>query len=279
MEKLPADVVRHIALMMDLPEILSLCQSSDRFDNIICKNDKFWLGKLIRDYNISKSDIYDGYTPRTFYEYVKWVIDNKQQMAGLESAISAGNLVLVKLFIDRNNQRMVNNGLDYAVMYDELPIVKYFVELGANVNRPGYYSILSEAVKTKNIDMVRYLVDSGANIHHSDDLALMTAALVGDLEIVRFLVDSGSQMLDDALIKATMHGRTKIVEYLIEKGADVNYDDGEPLFHAVVSGNLDTVKVLINNGVIRDANDLNQAIETAIGNGKLEIAYYLHRIR
>lgn len=52
MEQLPGDVVFSIALMMDLPEILSLCKTSKRFNRIICENRNFWLRRLQRDYNI-----------------------------------------------------------------------------------------------------------------------------------------------------------------------------------------------------------------------------------
>lgn len=49
-EKLHRDVLIYIALQMDAPEILSLCRTNSRINEIICENDKFWMNKVIKDY-------------------------------------------------------------------------------------------------------------------------------------------------------------------------------------------------------------------------------------
>lgn len=39
---LPSDVIMYFALEMDIAEIMNLCLTSTRFNNIICKNKYFW---------------------------------------------------------------------------------------------------------------------------------------------------------------------------------------------------------------------------------------------
>ena len=44
-----------------------------------------------------------------------------------------------------------------------------------------------------------------------------------------FFEANGLDMLNEALVWASLYGRREMVEYLLEIGADVNYNDSEPL--------------------------------------------------
>ncbi len=52
LSRLSKDVIIYMALNLDLPEILKLCQTSRRFNKTVCKNRDFWSNKLQRDFNI-----------------------------------------------------------------------------------------------------------------------------------------------------------------------------------------------------------------------------------
>ena len=69
-DRLPPDVIVYMAMNMDLPEILTFCMSSRRFNHIVCKNNKFWLQRLINDYDVHVDQIPRHYTPKTYYEYL-----------------------------------------------------------------------------------------------------------------------------------------------------------------------------------------------------------------
>lgn len=45
--------ILQIALMMDLPEILQLCDNNPNFDVTVCKNSNFWVKK---DYTIEYNE-------------------------------------------------------------------------------------------------------------------------------------------------------------------------------------------------------------------------------
>jgi len=50
MERLSLDVIMYMAMNMDVPEILTLCETSKRFNRFICKNQKFWMNRIIMEF-------------------------------------------------------------------------------------------------------------------------------------------------------------------------------------------------------------------------------------
>ena len=59
MEDLSKDELIYIAMMLDLPDILSLCKSKKRFNEVICKQDIFWYNKIKQDYpHITDLELY-----------------------------------------------------------------------------------------------------------------------------------------------------------------------------------------------------------------------------
>ena len=42
METISKDILFKLALELDLPDLISLCKSSKRFDNQVCKNENVW---------------------------------------------------------------------------------------------------------------------------------------------------------------------------------------------------------------------------------------------
>jgi hypothetical protein len=50
MNDLPNDVTMYIASMMDIPDVLMLCNINSQFNRIICNNQKYWMMKLLNDF-------------------------------------------------------------------------------------------------------------------------------------------------------------------------------------------------------------------------------------
>jgi hypothetical protein len=55
-DTLPDDLIIKIALSMDLGEISSLCQTSVKFNQVVCENKQYWMNKMIRDYGLYYND-------------------------------------------------------------------------------------------------------------------------------------------------------------------------------------------------------------------------------
>ena len=69
-ENLPKEVIMYMALAMDLPEVLSLCGTSKKFNINICENPHFWIRRLKQDFNIRYLDIKDETSdPKTYYQF------------------------------------------------------------------------------------------------------------------------------------------------------------------------------------------------------------------
>lgn len=48
--ELSRDTLTYIALMLELPEILTLCESSSKINQLLCQKQQFWYNKIKRDY-------------------------------------------------------------------------------------------------------------------------------------------------------------------------------------------------------------------------------------
>jgi ankyrin repeat protein len=126
-----------------------------------------------------------------------------------------------------------------------LPLVKMFVENGADVNAkyegdnnekfyPKGTTPLMLASANGYLDIVEFLVKHGANLNAKGEYgstALMLAASAGHLDVVRFLVEHGADIFEkdkdnkDASNHASDHGHEKVAEYLarLKSTTDLGY--------------------------------------------------------
>ena len=160
--------------------------------------------------------------------------------------------------------------LIYASYSGNIPLAKFSIENGANVNANQYdyfgykETALEVALKKENWEMLKYLVEHGADIEVNDNFGwspLTSASLNGKFEVVKYLVELGADVNAEnnsgwsPLISATYYGNLEIVKYLIKNGADINhylYIDGRyygnALIFASMNGDLEMVKYLVEHG-------------------------------
>ncbi|TKW39027.1 hypothetical protein SEVIR_1G152100v4 [Setaria viridis] len=151
-------------------------------------------------------------------------------------------------------------------------IVRALLEAGADVNQKlflGYAT--TAAAREGNIDVLEMLMLAGATQEACED-ALSEASLFGEAEAVRILVCSetlGSGAVAHALVTAASRGFDDIVIILLKNGADVNCTarvllrsvkpalhanvDCTPLVAAIMSRQISTVKLLIEEGSYMDS--------------------------
>ena len=101
-----------------------------------------------------------------------------------------------------------------AVKCNSLPLVKYFVAMGADIrsendtafNGSSYFGYL---------DLVKYFVEMGADVRSNDDIAIKWAATNGHLEIVKYLVESGANVnAAFVFVEASSNRHDVVVDYL-----------------------------------------------------------------
>ena len=64
MDKLSKDELVIVAIKLDLPELLAFCSTSKRINNAVCRQDRFWLRKLQRDF----PNIYENFKQKISYK-------------------------------------------------------------------------------------------------------------------------------------------------------------------------------------------------------------------
>ena len=194
-------------------------------------------------------------------------LNNKDYLARLklkECGLSGGNFniyINIEIHLPLKKEKInYYNILTKNAANGYIPVVKYLVELGVDINfnshtdfddDPFYISCIND-----HIAIVKYLVFQGANISNLDD-AIISSAENGHLSIVKYLFDLGADIhydSDDALYQSVINGHLLIVKYLVSKGADINIISDDTLKLIASKGHVEIVRFLIGNGLKSHAN-------------------------
>nr|AEX62396.1 putative ankyrin repeat protein [Moumouvirus Monve] len=154
--------------------------------------------------------------------------------------------------------------LPYMCLFSNLEIVKYFANYsifrGENIDD----DILDECLKNaavSRLDIVKYLVEIGANINNSD---LYTEAIInGHIDIVKYLVECGVdyQIIADKIIQTLInYGHVKILEYFMDLDLKIENENNYLLDLAIKYGHLNLVKYLYKIGFVYDTNCVDSLI-------------------
>ncbi|HNT28501.1 MAG TPA: ankyrin repeat domain-containing protein [bacterium] len=169
-----------------------------------------------------------------------------------------------------------------AAREGDLNAVKTFYNTGGDINKPNArgQTALMWAAQRGHLEVVKFLVQLGANVNAVDadrqEPVLMWATKKGHKEVVEFLIASGAdvnqgdQFKETPLMDAARYGHKDLCELLLNKRARVNDTDvnGESaLMWAAANGVAEVVKFLIGYGA--DINRINYKTgETALGKAK-----------
>ncbi|MCD8488707.1 MAG: ankyrin repeat domain-containing protein [Desertifilum sp.] len=185
--------------------------------------------------------------------------------------------------------------LMYAIEAGHSEIVGILLEAGADVNDQDNRgnSILMLGIKEVigvqkgSIEVVQMLFQAKANIHprnKEDNSALKIAAGLGLTDIVRTLVENGADVKNSYILFSAIDGRNPdTVRFFIQAGADVHNikltDGSTPLMWAVLKGDTEIVKVLLQAGVDTEVknNRGETALTIAIADDRKDIIDLLHQ--
>ena len=155
----------------------------------------------------------------------------------------------------------------------QLPLMDVFIDAGAT---PGAGH---GALSGRNLDAAAHLLKRGG------ELTLATAiCLDRDADVERLAREASTGDKQIALVTAALNGRAKALARLLQLGVDIDaYSTGihphaTALHHAVDSGSLDAVKVLVEAGARLDTKDKiynGTPLDWAEHEGRREIADYL----
>ena len=201
------------------------------------------------------------------------------------SAAAAGNIKVVKqnlakgVDINAKDSVFGSTALSSAALFGHTKIIALLLEAGADVNvknRAGG-TPLHNAAFLGQYEAAKLLLENGAdvNIRNGDGGTPSDAAAV-DWETTRFILGMLRIKASKEKIEA---GRTRVVELLQQHGAATNTgSESNALCNAVRSGDLQTVKEQLGNGVDINGGDSEFGV-TALSwtalLGYMEIAKFL----
>jgi len=214
------------------------------------------------------------------------------------SAIKTGNLDIVKhLYINDGHTATQNIIQQYDMLIrstinGKVPLVQYFLELGADVNKSNYKgdTALMIAALKGYLPIVQLLLKYGAQVNLSNKrnyTALIYASEKNHYEIVEVLLKHGASINqpekdgNTPLILASLFGNEKTVRLLLERGADFhikNYHGWSAIHSAMLFPHLNIVKVLVEHGLPLDDATHDKgitALHIAAESGNEEAVNYL----
>ncbi len=191
---------------------------------------------------------------------------NTRLLLGTVTALVAGGYAGKKLFFESNSKVKISNlnpllqsisllfaeehdpissPLYLAVENDNLVLVKFLIENGANVNSEvGEKNPLYLAAERNNLEIIKFLIKNGANINvTSEDCS-------GESLLKLAVWHSNKKHGYPVWHSNEKHGNLELIKFLIENGANVNGKVGEesPLSLAVRRESIPVVRLLIENG-------------------------------
>jgi len=172
---------------------------------------------------------------------------------------------IASMIIDKakeHNARELHTQLDYALRLVawsgvareagvQNDLLNVFINAGASTQ-----GVSNDALVNGNFGAAEYLVSRGAK------LTLPTALCLGKWSEADALASMANEdQKKFSLVLAALNGKAEAVRRTITYGVDINkpskdlYSHATPLHHAVWSGSLDTVKVLVEAGARLDIKD------------------------
>lgn len=180
-----------------------------------------------------------------------------------------GNLELVK-YIVKKGIKLNNEELQYACISGNLELVKFIIQEGYN----NYKTAIHGACISNNINIIKYLVDELKVPIASYNI--ISACNIDNLEIVNYLIDKAPHLYNE-LINNKNHENYELV---LSKGhikkKNVKHTIKEDLINACIQGNLNEIKVIIEEKGIQQKNLSNLCLNwylSSFGNYKDVVNY------
>lgn len=207
------------------------------FDN------KVDLARLLLEYNAQVNLLFRGSTP-------------------LDLAVAAGHAETARLLIDNGAdvRRVYPSGrtpLHIAAAGGSAELTALLIDRGAEIEARDRYGLspLDLAISRGQAAPLGVLLDSGAKTQPG---LLRSALRANRPEVVRALVTHTKVSLAEIVKYAIAQRRPEILDILIQAGADLNARDEAgftALQDAALSGNLDSVRILVDHGADVNAGD------------------------
>lgn len=216
-------------------------------------------------------------------------IDNYSCGTPLDCAYSGGHTEIVKLLVENGaNIKLANKGgalLNWAYFKGHNEIVELLIKNEA-ITSKNKKDLLHQSCEEGNIEIVKLLMNYKIDVdlvNSEGKTLLYQASRKGYIDIVKLLIEKGANvnLANDngeiPLYCAYIKGHNQIVELFINNEAITRSSKEKLLFYSCLQGRIETVKLLIENGVNVNADNDGDgtALELACSAGYIDIANLL----
>jgi peptide-methionine (S)-S-oxide reductase len=189
---------------------------------------------------VAEDPVRNGKLPSNIAEIAQSIIDaaRRESVPNLQEQLDYGLTLVSWSWIAR----------EYGV---QIALIDVLVDAGAAINGAP-----NNALVNGNFAAAEHLVARGATLTLAAALCL---GRWGDADRLVATASDGQKQF--ALVLSALNGQVDALRHLIRAGLDVNapspdlYSHGTPLHHAVASGSLDAVRVLVEAGARPAARD------------------------
>ncbi len=179
-------------------------------------------------------------TPKNIVEITEALLDSGAEIDATADVYGGGCTTLGSAATSGHPERA---GVQEALL-------QVLLDRGARIEGPSVagnrHSLIVACLANGRPKAAEFLASRGASF----DLA--GAAALGKLDLVKSLYDDAGSMklLKEGFLYACQYGRNNVVEFLLKKGMDLAWHSGDgqtALHHAVIGGQLETVKLLLRH--------------------------------
>ena len=114
----------------------------------------------------------------------------------LKKSIKINDISNVKLAIENGANIHYENddALYYAVINDNIEILKYLIEHGLSFNENDNSYLIKTASIFGSINVIKYMVEHNIDIHYDNDLAVLLAFKYKYYDVFLYLVNHGANI-------------------------------------------------------------------------------------
>jgi len=210
---------------------------------------------------------------------------NDENKSLMDIAIETRNFEIIRLLVNAGaDQRAVyryekhpgmSHWFEYytyftwAVEDGDIELVKFFIELGANINEVASFQFgetpILTAIRNGDIEIVELLINEGANLevfctytiegeNRGNESALSHAFRADNQDIIDLILNQNQAITADDLVRAIQaKADMDIIRKMLARVSDIN--NSAPLVFAVINQDEQLIKLLLENGA-----DINNSI-------------------
>lgn len=167
--------------------------------------------------------------------------------------------------LEEIRQRLGTKGYNYLVYTHLIKILDHVTQLMIYYKQKDMKSFDDQRFTTEERAAALFLLN--------EPQELETYGPVGDIYIRILINQADGNDYNRVLVKMAQYGNMRGILRMLEYGADINSDDGAPLYQAASYDHFEVVKYLVENGA--SLNDELNPIEAAAANGNLKMIEYL----